>query len=112
MFLRDIHCASTMNARRRRVACTIRPSCCCQKAVLPALPSTQRPGRTASASVSVRKGSCRKHGALHIFMTMCHSETRLRLDDVSGITSAEAAAPTTDFITAKTCSRQNSRTLS
>lgn len=74
------------------------------KAVLLALPSILPPGRTASASVSVRSVSCRKHGASHIFMTMCHKGIRQRLATMFARSLVAAMAPTTEFITARTCS--------
>ena len=109
MFLWGIPCASTRNAQRKISACIIRPDCCCQKVVIMAQPSTLLPGRTVSASISARKGSCRKHGDLRNFIITFRKETRQRPAGVWGVTSAVAVGRITVTIMARTCSRQSSR---
>ena len=75
MFLQNIHCASTRNAQRKHVACTIRPGRCRQKSLITDQPSILLPGRTASARVSVKSGAYKRHGAFRRSMTTFHKET-------------------------------------
>ena len=76
------------------------------------VPSFRRPGRMDHVSVSVRSGWREKRGDSSISMIMFHSETRLRLDAVSGITSAVAVDPITAIIMVKTCFHPSSRQTS
>jgi len=109
MFQWDILCASTKNVQKKRVACIIRPGCCYQKIVFMEPPSIPQPGRMASASISERKDSYRKHGALRIYTTMSHIGISLRRASVFARSLVVAMALTTDIITARTSYRQNSR---
>ena len=110
MFQWVIHCASTRDVRRARVACTIKPDWRYQKVIITAQPFILRRGRKVIASISGRRGLCRKHGASHTSMTMFHSGTLPRPVSVYAHPLVVATGRTTESIMVKTSSPQKSRT--